>query len=306
MDAKSGRGGKEKKITVPGKRTNGYADGKAPEEQGGTGRRKCGESACGSDAVAAVSAGERMPAGNRRKAAQASAVDETEAPEKNAVAGVSVAERRTAGNAETRGRQRGKATAGVPDETGAPEKNAVAGVPAGESRTAGNAGTRGRQRVQREKKVPAGTGEEAEPMGKGDGAPLRKMPERNARGRFVKGNNAAEKYREEYGERMLEYFKSSRAEVPYPTFEEFAESLGVTMDTLLNWADKYDRFRNCYARAKNIQKGITIQGGMIGMFNQNIVKFMAINNFGMVEKVETENKLRFEITMPAEIDEESD
>ncbi len=270
MDAKSGRGGKEKKITVPGKRTNGYAGGKAPEEQGGTGRRKCGESACGSDAVAAVSAG-----GSR-----------------------------TAGNAETRGRQRGKtAMTSAVDETGAPEKNAVAGVSVAESRTAGNAEKQCRRRG---KVAQVSATAEAEPAGKGDGAPLRKMPERNAKGRFVKGNSAAEKYCEEYGERMLEYFKSSRAEVPYPTFEEFAETLGVTVDTLLNWADKYDRFRICYARAKNIQKGITIQGGMIGMFNQNIVKFMAINNFGMVEKVETENKLRFEITMPAEIDEESD
>lgn len=123
-------------------------------------------------------------------------------------------------------------------------------------------------------------------------------------GRFENGNTAASKYKADYCEQMLAFFKDEDCD--YPTFELFAETIGVTNDTLLNWREKYPRFRNIYARCKNIQKGRTVAGGMTGRYNPQIVKFMAINNFGMVEKVESDNSVRFDISIPKEIDEESD
>lgn len=124
---------------------------------------------------------------------------------------------------------------------------------------------------------------------------------RNPDGTFSCGNSISTKYRKEYCNAMLEYFKDPEI---YPTFELFAESIGVTNDTLLNWKGKYAHFASAYERCKNIQKGRTIEGGITGRYNPNIVKFMAINNFGMTEK--NDRSIHFDISIPQEIDEEAD
>lgn len=118
-------------------------------------------------------------------------------------------------------------------------------------------------------------------------------------GKFKSGNSVASKYRTEFSDMMLEYF--NRCGEDYPTFELFAESIGVTNDTLLNWREKYSRFRNAYARCKNIQKGKTISGAMVGKYNPQFAKFMAVNNFGMVEKSESDSSVKFEISFPEEM-----
>lgn len=121
--------------------------------------------------------------------------------------------------------------------------------------------------------------------------------------RFQKGNTFSSKYRAEYGLKMLDYFRNE--DVLYPTFEMFAESIGVLADTLRNWREEYPRFRHYYDRCKNIQKGRTIQGGMIGKYNSQIVKFMAINNFDMSEKTVGDSTVTLQVSLPPEIDEES-
>ncbi len=103
--------------------------------------------------------------------------------------------------------------------------------------------------------------------------------------RFQNGNTKAVKYCPEYGEQMISYFKTYEG---FPTFELFAENIGVTNDTLLNWRDKYPRFRNCYARCKNIQKGNLIEGAMAEKYNPTFAKFIAINNHDMKDKVEAD------------------
>lgn len=103
--------------------------------------------------------------------------------------------------------------------------------------------------------------------------------------RFQNGNTKAAKYLPEYGEQMISYFKTHEG---FPTFELFAEKIGVTNDTLLNWRDKYPRFRNYYARCKNIQKGNLIEGAMAERYNPAFAKFIAINNHDMKDKVEAD------------------
>lgn len=125
---------------------------------------------------------------------------------------------------------------------------------------------------------------------------------RNADGTFAKGNRLTVKYKGEYCEMMLRYFHDDAI---YPTFELFADSVGVTNDTLLNWRDKYKHFAAAYDRCKNIQKGRTIAGGLTGRYNPQIVKFMAINNFGMAEKSENDSTVRFDVIVPADADDEA-
>lgn len=121
--------------------------------------------------------------------------------------------------------------------------------------------------------------------------------------RFQPHNTLASKYRAEYAEEMLRWFQDCGA--VYPTFELFAESIGVTAETLTNWTEDHPRFRAVYARCKNIQKGKLISGGLAGLYNPQIVKFVAVNNHGMSEKVTNDNTVTFRVNLSEEVDEES-
>ena len=122
--------------------------------------------------------------------------------------------------------------------------------------------------------------------------------------RFRENNQSACKYRKEYCDQILAYFQDP--DNPFPTFELFAETLGVTHHTLLNWCESSARFSDAYERCRNIQKGLTLAGGMTGKYNPQIVKFMAVNCFGMKEKLDNDNHVTFRFEMLKEIDEESE
>ena len=148
---------------------------------------------------------------------------------------------------------------------------------------------------------------------------------RNARGQFVKGNKIGEetrfkkeneascKYKEEYCEKLLEYFSKPAVEIQYkrtfdrkgnvlsetpimlpaeyPTFELFAASIGVTTGTLLNWSKEYPRFADCYARAKEIQLGKLKSNTLRGLYNPIYAKFEAVNNHDQKDKQEVDTNV---------------
>lgn len=101
--------------------------------------------------------------------------------------------------------------------------------------------------------------------------------------RFKENNNFSTKYNDNYCELMLKYFTESEH---YPTFELFAETIGVTEQTLQNWCNDRPRFCAYYQRCKNIQKGRLLQGGLEYKYNSTLVKFIAINCHGMSDKTE--------------------
>lgn len=107
------------------------------------------------------------------------------------------------------------------------------------------------------------------------------------------------KYKSEYCDSIIEFFRGG--DVEYPTFERFADSINVCVDTLQEWKKVHKNFSASYNRAKNIQKAKLIEGGMVGKFNSQFAKFVAINCHGMTEKQELniggqdDNKLEVEI-----------
>ena len=143
---------------------------------------------------------------------------------------------------------------------------------------------------------------------------------RNSKGQFVKGNvigeetrfqkeNAAAcKYKEEYCEKIIEYFSKPAVEVQfkeiygkngdvvsrtpilmpaeYPTFELFAASIGVTTETLRNWCEDHPRFKFYYTRAKEIQLGKLTSNAVTGLYNPIYAKFEAVNNHNQKDKQE--------------------
>ena len=98
---------------------------------------------------------------------------------------------------------------------------------------------------------------------------------------YQKKNQVASKYKTEYGQMMLDFFIGD--ESPFPTFERFAVSIGVIAETLANWADKDNGFRDFYAKCKEIQKAKLVEGSMIDKYNAQFAKFFAINNCNMRE-----------------------
>lgn len=126
--------------------------------------------------------------------------------------------------------------------------------------------------------------------------------QRDERGRFVKGHTPLEgagfqpgnveslKYDPKYPEDMKLYFKQVSTEGNYPTFENYADSIDVTVRTLENWCEAYPLFKDAYDACKNLQKGTLIEGAMLGRYNPTFAKFVAVNCHGMKEKVESEVK----------------
>lgn len=131
--------------------------------------------------------------------------------------------------------------------------------------------------------------------------------------RFKKDNTVASKYKEEYCDKLIEFFSKPPTRVEYketyfkgeltsrtpiilpaeyPTFELFAASLNVTTETLKNWCDKYPRFKNCYARAKEIQLGKLTSMAITGLYNPVYAKFEAVNNHNQKDKQEIDTNVK--------------
>lgn len=82
----------------------------------------------------------------------------------------------------------------------------------------------------------------------------------------------------------------------FPTLARFATKVGVTRETLWDWATstnedgslKYPDFSNAYKRAKDFQEAILAEGTMAGAFQANFAIFTAKNVLGWRDKVEQE------------------
>lgn len=121
------------------------------------------------------------------------------------------------------------------------------------------------------------------------------------------------KYKEEYAEDLIKYFDiepfesvvlkdskgGERTElVPskFPTLARFAAKIGVTRETLHDWATaknnenelKHPTFSYAYKRAKDFQEALLVEGAMAGAFQANFSIFTAKNVLGWRDKTETE------------------
>lgn len=124
------------------------------------------------------------------------------------------------------------------------------------------------------------------------------------------------RYMAKYGPEMLKYFDKEPFEiktitqyhqdgtvksekevawaVSLPTFQGFAAQIGVTDDTLRNWAEKYPEFDGYYRMCKQLQEKILVTNAMMGNYNAQFAQFYAKNCLGYRDKQEmevTENKL---------------
>lgn len=117
-------------------------------------------------------------------------------------------------------------------------------------------------------------------------------------------------YREEYCERILEFFGeelyvdetrevASQGEAveitekvanKLPTFQRFAIEIGTTHKTLLEWAKVHPEFRKAYDICKEVQWDFLVQHGLRGSYKAAFAKFLATNITDLRDKQEVEVK----------------
>ena len=83
---------------------------------------------------------------------------------------------------------------------------------------------------------------------------------------------------------------------PFPTLARFATKVGVTRETLHEWATaklpdgelRYPEFAYAYKRAKDFQEALLVEGAIGGMYQANFSIFTAKNVLGWRDKMEQE------------------
>lgn len=74
-----------------------------------------------------------------------------------------------------------------------------------------------------------------------------------------------------------------------PTFQAFASSIGVHVDTLHEWRQQHEEFSEAYMRAKQMQESIWLVNGMSGRYNAQFAQFFGKNCLGYSDKSEVEH-----------------
>ena len=120
-------------------------------------------------------------------------------------------------------------------------------------------------------------------------------------------------YKYEYVDQLIEFFDTSVYTIkttydkegnekvekvlnPFPTLARFATKLGVTRETLHDWATlkdangelRYPEFAYAYKRAKDYQEALLVEGAIGGMYQANFSIFTAKNVLGWRDKTEQE------------------
>lgn len=127
---------------------------------------------------------------------------------------------------------------------------------------------------------------------------------------YALGNHGGQptKYRPEYCEQIIRYFTVQPQQTVYkrtyyanggikseepvvlpeqlPTFQKFADTIGVHISTLLEWANVHDEFSKAYARAKQLQEHIWLVNGMGNLYNAQFAQFFGKNCLGYKDKQE--------------------
>ena len=124
--------------------------------------------------------------------------------------------------------------------------------------------------------------------------------------RFQPGNTLTRKYKDEYADSILNYFKTYNG---YPCLEGWATENDVSVRTVRGWAanaEEYPRFADSVQQCRAIQKKRLMEMGLVGRYNAQMAKFLLSAIHGMSEKSTSDTTVTFNVAYGSpEIDEES-
>ena len=151
-----------------------------------------------------------------------------------------------------------------------------------------------------------------------DAAPKKRKPKaETSQGAVVpekRGRGRPTVYRDEFVDMIIEFFSQSPTKevtvrdakgnettqtLPgqFPTLARFATNIGVTKDTLHDWATakdihtgelKHPEFSSAYKKAKDLQEANLVEGTIAGAYNSTFAIFTAKNVLGWRDKIEQE------------------
>lgn len=105
-------------------------------------------------------------------------------------------------------------------------------------------------------------------------------------------------------QKLIEYYEIKvEQEAKVPTAEGLANYMGITSDTIqnyLNKTDEYKQFIVSYRIIMNVQADTIIQGGLKNEYNANIAKLMLFNH-GYTDKTQVDQKIKAEIESKSDI-----
>ena len=109
-------------------------------------------------------------------------------------------------------------------------------------------------------------------------------------------------YKEEYCEMLVDFFNiplttgsgKSKSASELPQFIDFAVSISVDYDTLLEWRDKHPKFSGAYKKAKKLQEKIIAGNAIQNRYNPYFAQFMLKNNHGWKDKTESDTTVKAE------------
>jgi hypothetical protein len=140
-------------------------------------------------------------------------------------------------------------------------------------------------------------------------------------GEATKKSNAGAptKYKPEYCQGIIDYFTVQPQVVTYkreyfqngtlkseypvvlpaqlPTFQGYADEIGVHIDTLNEWAKVHDEFSEAYARAKQLQEKVWLINGMSNLYNSQFAQFFGKNCLGYRDKSEVDQNVKGEMNI---------
>lgn len=72
----------------------------------------------------------------------------------------------------------------------------------------------------------------------------------------------------------------------FPTLERFADTIGVSAQTLRNWTEAHADFDFAYRRSRDLQVALLVEGGMGGHYESRFAALAAKNLIGWRDQVE--------------------
>lgn len=77
----------------------------------------------------------------------------------------------------------------------------------------------------------------------------------------------------------------------FPTIVRYALSIGVTKETIYEWADKYKEFSDSLVICKHIAESILLENWLQWTFNWPFAMFLLKNNYGYKDKTEVDHTI---------------
>lgn len=114
-----------------------------------------------------------------------------------------------------------------------------------------------------------------------------------------KGRGRPSKYDPALCEQIITWFNIDPYEVvkdrkvanPLPTFEKFAHSIGVHVDTLHEWKSAHPEFSEAYKKAQQLQMDFWRTNSLLGLFPPAFACFCGKNMFGWQDKQEVKTEM---------------